>query len=70
MAETVLRERFRVKGFGVKSYAKAYQFDHAVLSRVLDGISKAKNKNATLQRKIILQLQADGIWTDALPWKQ
>lgn len=65
------RELFVAKGYGINAYTKAHKLNQTTLSLVLDGKLNGKNVSSTgMTRKVILRLKYDGIWQDALPWKE
>lgn len=64
-----LKERFDRRGFAVSSYARAYGVEHAILSKVLDGVlDGTKGHRGGSTRRIIAQLKADKIWIGKFPW--
>ncbi|DAB29337.1 MAG TPA: hypothetical protein CFH84_10040 [Sulfurimonas sp. UBA12504] len=65
-----LKERFDRRGFAVSSYARAYGVEHAILSKVLDGVlDGTKGHRGGSTRRIIAQLKEDKIWIGKLPWE-
>lgn len=71
LKDTTLKERFDSRGFGVKSYSKAYGVSHSILSLVLSGVYNGKHSTAKdgPTKRIIAQLKKDKIWIGALPWE-
>ena len=66
-----LKDRFLASGRSVTNYARAYGFDKGALYRLLDGELTGKNFSAKGRiREMIVQLHADGIWTEPLPWEK
>lgn len=64
-----LKERFDRRGFAVSAYARAYDVDHGILSKVLEGVlDGSKGHRGGSTRRIIAQLKADKIWIGKLPW--
>jgi gp16 family phage-associated protein len=65
-----LRKRFKSKGFGVKSWATAHGFNHAMVSLTLDGKFSGKNRSRKkVSRKIITQLREDGVYEGEFAWE-
>ena len=68
--ELSLRERFKRKGFGVVSYARAHNLSQPILSYVLDGKGGVTGKRSSgAVRKVYARLKADGVWVGPLPWE-
>ena len=70
--ELSLRDRFKMKGFGVVSYARAHKLSQPILSYVLSGSEMVSGKKRTKSgavRKVYARLKADGVWIGRLPWE-
>ncbi len=65
-----LKQRFIEAGYSVTKYARhRVGVDPATLQKLLDG-RELHWRRGKKTRKIILQLKADGVWTEALPWEE
>ena len=65
-----LKQRFIEAGYSVTKYARhRVGVGPATLQKLLDG-RELHWRRGKKTRKIILQLKADGVWTEALPWEE
>ncbi len=68
--EESIRERFRKKGYGVNSYARAKGLNQTILSLVLaEKLTGERNGGTGMVRKTISNLKRDGVWIGSLPWE-